>query len=156
LPTSDPRTRWQQWAYSPDGTRIAYPDGGQDGGLSGTRIAVAAADGSSRKVLVATRGGDPRWSPTGDRIAFVGSGSSGRDELGLVDVASGTVVTLAVASGKAESIGLSGFSASGDEVLFSRSDTDLNTLSLWSVGTDGSEPRLLVAGTDSGEWRPAS
>jgi hypothetical protein len=49
-----------------------------------------------------------------------------------------------------------GFSPQGDRVLFARSDFDRNgdeaVGSLWSVGVDGSDALVVVAGTTDGEW----
>ena len=41
-------------------------------------------------------------------------------------------------------------SPEGDRVLFSKIED--GEPSLWSIGVDGSDPRLLVAGTTQGEW----
>lgn len=44
-----------------------------------------------------------------------------------------------------------GFSPQGDLILFRRDDRG-NESSLWSIGVDGSDARLVVAGTWQGEW----
>lgn len=145
LPADDPRAHFF-WAYSPDGTRVVYGTPGVTGGPL-----VLAADGSLQRVLV-PHGDDPRWSPAGDRIAFVGKGPSGEDELQVVDVASGTVTTLA-SSGATDHLKPIGFAPEGDRILFARSDADSVGTGLWSVDADGSDPRLLVAGTGWGDWQ---
>ena len=154
LSSDDPRSQWP-FVYSPDGADIAY--------ISEDGLVVAAADGSQSRVLV-PNGTDqpagfwfgPVWSPTGDRIAFVsltgrGSADAGRGgELAVVDVANGTVVSLADLGDHADGAMLR-FSPEGDQVLFTKADADGS--SLWSVGTDGSEPHQLVAGADWGDWQ---
>jgi Tol biopolymer transport system component len=49
------------------------------------------------------------------------------------------------------SLGVIEFSPQGDRILFSRTE-EKGKRSLWSVGVDGSGPRLLVAGTMDGDW----
>jgi hypothetical protein len=43
------------------------------------------------------------------------------------------------------------FSPRGDRILFSKSE-DRGADSLWSIGVDGSDARLVVTGTISGDW----
>ena len=52
------------------------------------------------------------------------------------------------------SLGVIGFSPEGDRILFSRTGRagEAGKSSLWSIGVDGSDPRLVVAGTMDGEW----
>lgn len=46
-----------------------------------------------------------------------------------------------------------GFSPQGDRILFSRTeDRGAGESSLWSIGVDGSDARLVVAGTTFGDW----
>ena len=148
----DPRAR-EQWAYSPDKTRVAFVTAASNGSGS---LTVADADGSHDRVLVAdgvTVGGlRPMWSPTGDRIAFNGGPAlTEPDEIRIVDVAGGKVTSLAAVRGVGASHLLS-FSADGDRVLFWQADTaDIH--SLWTVDTDGSGARLLVHGADWGDWQ---
>jgi Tol biopolymer transport system component len=153
LPANDPRSHWFV-TYSPDGARVAYVATGALGSLF-----VAAADGSQARMLVAGGVESAVWSPTSDRIAFdaptggwmtnVGPAT----ELRVVDVASGKVTTLTAVNG-ARSDNVIRFSATGDRVLFSRTGAD--GVSLWSVNADGSNPHVLVRGTDWGDWQPLS
>jgi Tol biopolymer transport system component len=121
-------------------------------------VVVAEADGSEDRVLIAEGAAygyevSLVWSPTGDRIAFHGGpiGEPYRlaDEILVVDVASGSVTSLASARGD-ESIWVLAFSRDGDRILFAR----LGEPALWSVNADGSDARLLVTGTGWGDWQP--
>jgi Tol biopolymer transport system component len=131
-------------AFSPDGTQVAYTWTGQ--------LTVASADGSQHRVLGSTRASSARWAPTGDRIAFVGAGPSGQDELDVVEVATGLVTSLA-SSTPTDHLDVIGFAPAGDRILFSRSNTNFNGTGLWSIGVDGSAAKLLVAGTNWGDWQ---
>jgi Tol biopolymer transport system component len=118
LPPDDPRSQWNA-RYSPDGTDVAFIS--QDG------LAVADADGSHSRVLVpgALAGWyqGPVWSPTGDRIVFASRSDGGPTELRVVDVASGTVVSLADMRATADFPGfVIRFSPEGDQVLFARAN----------------------------------
>ena len=95
----------------------------------------------------------PLWSPTGDRIAFSWTDDPHDDssgpythELRVLDLASGTVTTLASERGT-DPLGGIAFSPEGDRILFSRADA------LWSVKADGSDAQLLVSGTRWGDWQ---
>jgi Tol biopolymer transport system component len=165
VPANDPRSHWDA-AYSRDWSRIAfiaYPDS--------PSLVIAKADGTELRVLAGAVSGlngpghgpayeRPVVSPTGDRVAFIWSPdfydqtlnqSVGIYELRVVDVASGTVTTLASASG-AFPLAPMRFSPEGDRILFSRREAN-NVTSLWSVQTDGSDARLLVPGSEWGDWR---
>lgn len=148
LPADDPRSHLQ-WAYSPDGARVAY--------VTAESLVVAAADGTQARVLIpsgVTSGGLTfAWSPTGDRIAFdAGPFASAPNELQVVDVATGTVTSLATAVG-AGSLQVIRFSPGGDRILFARTDANSAGTSLWSVDPDGSHSQLLVTGTGWGDWQ---
>ena len=147
LPATDPRSQWLA-TYSPDGARIAYIS-------NAVSLNVAEADGSRARVLVPEGAWDPVWSPTGDRIAFDVQRMShffAPTEIRMVDVASGTVMSVA-GMGGTDVLGVIGFSSDGDRILFSRTDAG-GVSSLWSVRADGSDPRLLVTGAYWGAWQP--
>ena len=155
LPANDPRSHWFV-TYSPDGARVAYVATGALGSLF-----VAAADGSQARALTSDGVEGLVWSPAGDRIAFdaqmVGVSSNGgrpASELRVVDVASGTVTSLAGMRGN-ESISVLSFSPDGDRILFSRTNTNDGS-SLWSINVDGSDPHRLVTGSGWGDWQPLS
>jgi Tol biopolymer transport system component len=147
LPSDDPRSF--DAAYSPDGSRVAYATHGS--------LVVAAADGShAREVVVARRLEDPVWSPSGDRIAFIAETGEFVSELRVIDLATGTVTSLA-GMGGSDLISVIEFSPKGDRILFSRTeDRSLGVSSLWSIHADGSHPRRLVSGTAWGDWLSTS
>ena len=147
---------WWHVAYSPDGSQVAYSTGA--GGGVGP-LMVARSDGSEPREVFRDVYGTAAWSPTGELIA-VTAGAPGDPEafsnqLIVVDAATGSATVLF--EGERRTIlGVIGFSPQGDRVLFARSDFDRNreegTGSLWSVGVDGSDARVVVAGTTDGEW----
>jgi Tol biopolymer transport system component len=95
------------------------------------------------------------WSATGDRIA-VATRVHGSDWVGVVDVATGSVRLLTEGERGASLLAI-GFSPRGNRILFSSSPRNASRTSessLWSVGVDGSDARLVVDGTIDGEWRP--
>lgn len=134
--------------YSPDGSLVAYSD------LGGLGLRVARSDGSEPRTLFnrGTYGGDwgHAWSPSGDRIAFTTSGRGPRwTELRVVDVATGSV-TLVTEEERGTNLTVIGFSPQGDRILLRRDRGDEH--SLWSIGVDGSDPRVVVAGAWQGHW----
>jgi Tol biopolymer transport system component len=143
LSSLDPRSkRW--WAYSPDGARAAY--------VSIEELVVAAADGSQRRVLISGGVTSMASSPTVDRIAFTEHDLLSPDRLQVVDVASGMVTSLAVASGT-DILDVIGFSPGGDRILFATTDANGVGTSLSSVDADGSDSHVLVRGTGDGDWQ---
>ena len=148
LPAEDPRSHWNV-EYSPDGAQVAFIDGDS--------LVIGGADGSGSRVVASGLElwayHAPLWSPTGDRIAFSWTDDPHDDssgpythELRVLDLASGTVTTLASERGT-DPLGGIAFLPEGDRILFSRADA------LWSVKTDGSDARLLVSGTSWGDWQ---
>ena len=91
-------------------------------------------------------GGAPN-DPAGDADGFDIGVDHGALKLARTD-GSGSV-TLVAAQRGTELEGLM-VSPEGDRVLFSKIED--GEPSLWSIGVDGSDPRLLVAGTTQGEW----
>ena len=163
VPEGDPRSN-ATTAYSPDGTRVAYLKSEVDSNFEALplTVVVAEADGSQERVLVPAEvawGYEVSlvWSPTGDRIAFHGGPLElAPDGIRVVDVASGSVTSVAKARA-GEFLYVLAFSPDGDRILFARRDaTTYEEASLWSVNSDGSDPRLLVTGTGWGDWQPLS
>ena len=137
-------------AYSPDGSHVAYHDH--------RSLVVAEADGSNPQRHGLDIGQEevkrvalfPLWSPTGDRIAFVSFVSSDA-QLRVLDVATGTTVTLLVES--SDYLSLIDFSPEGDRILFSRTnESGAGRSALWSINADGSDLRRLISGTAWGDW----
>jgi Tol biopolymer transport system component len=130
--------------FSPDGSRVAYNTRGS--------LVVAEADGSNPQEMFGDGAGRPIWSSAGDRIAFT---SASAQQLHVVDVATGTLTLVAHAETESEVLGVLDFSPQGDEILFSRLEPAVVS-SLWSVHTDGSDPRQLLAGVGWADWQPES
>ena len=165
VPDGDPRSH-REVGYSRDGASTAFIDYPHSASL-----VIANANGTDIRVLAGAWGGggyglgqgeayrNPVVSPTGDRVAYTWSPAyidpSTADltyELRVVDVASGTVRTLASASGAFVPLAAVRFSPEGDRILFSRTDASGIT-SLWSVRVDGSDARLLVPRSGWGDWQ---
>jgi Tol biopolymer transport system component len=165
VPADDPRSHLA--TFSDDATRVAFVTY-----VSSDSLVVAQADGTPIRTLIGGQNGsngpivgdaygDPLLSPSGDRVAFVASSGGpyyqgGQQaaqtyELRVLDVASGTVTSLASATGI--SVSLITFSPEGDRILFSKTDAN-DATSLWRVQTDGSGTQLLVPGTSWGDWQP--
>lgn len=137
-----------QATYSPDGTRVAV--------VTGNSITVLDAEGSLVSEVDRRLEGVEAWSPDGEHF-----GSLSHGELNVVDAASGTVTVLPAATaaldGGDEILGIRGFSPHGDRILYEtgyETGDRIIATALWSIGVDGSDPRLVVAGTTEGDWRP--
>lgn len=136
---------WDRAAYSPDGSQVAYIDH--------RSLTVARSDGSYPRTLFEGRAWNPTWSPTGEQIAFTQyAARRSPDEVHLLDVATGSVTRL-TESEPGWTLRIIGFSPQGDRILFSNTDDrGEGESSLWSVGVDGSDARVVVAGTMWGDW----
>ena len=135
--------------FSPDGSRMAA-------NVAGT-IFVANADGTDpRAVVPGPGGGGPLmiWSPTGTQLAYVVWSDVAGTEMNIrvVDIASGTDRAVVTGLPNVNGPGLLGWSPDGDRLLFAGLDQPGS--SLWSINADGTDRRLLVDGTGSGEWQP--
>ena len=164
LPRSDPRQRLEdgRWlampAYSPDGQRVVL--------IEADLLVTVAADGSSERVLVDYEPRadveSPRWSPTGENIAYLESRALTFDEadnspgerswtLRIVDAETGTITASApIASGRIY-LDLAGFSPEGD-VLLTVDDEGDGGSTLWLVNADGSNARVIVPGAYHVGW----
>jgi Tol biopolymer transport system component len=142
-----PALRYSMISYSPDGSRVAYVDRDMS-------LVVAAADGSDPRQVEERWVLDPVWSPTGDRIAFIYSEEKDvyrSNELRVLDVATGEVTPL-VGTGRSQDIWNIQFSPEGDRIVFVGWHPAGEPWGLWSVGVDGSDARLVIAGTAQGAW----
>jgi Tol biopolymer transport system component len=143
-----------QATYSPDGTRVAV--------VTGNSITVLDAEGALVSEVDGRLDGVEAWSPDGEHFASLSHG-----ELNVVDAASGTVTVLpeatAALDGGDEILGIRGFSPQGDRILYATGDGACRTVgcghagaegrvALYSIGVDGSDARLVVAGTWEGDW----
>ena len=139
------RLRSARGTPSPDGSRTAY--------ATRKALVVAEADGSNPQMVFDNGAWNPVWSTTGDRIAFMTQmRGSGGVQLRVLDVATGTVTSLAEAGGS-DQLEVIDFSPEGDRILFARADGRIGVGSLWSVNADYSDaPRRLVAVTSWGDW----
>jgi Tol biopolymer transport system component len=159
----DPRSH-RTATWSGDRTLVAWADFPASAGVTaGTSwsLMVAEADGSRSREVVSTplwsdgvAPGDLLMSPAGDGVVF--RAGDAPDEFRMVDLVTGLDAPLAHAGlvgGPGDGLQAIEFSPEGDRVLFTAWSRD-GTGSLWSVGADGSDPRLLVAGATDGGWRP--
>jgi Tol biopolymer transport system component len=149
--------------YGVDGarqTQLTMPRGSTG---SGDRDPMWTLDGTSLvvdNVELPLDGGTPRrlpgdaetYSPAGDSPD--GSHYAYVDHRSLMVArsdGSGSVTLLTV--GRGTFLGAIGYSPQGNRILFSRiEDRGRGESSLWSIGVDGSDARLVVAGTTQGEW----
>lgn len=134
---------------SPDGTRVAV--------VGEHSTVITDADGVQVSEVDMPLARFPVWSPDGDRLAS----ESRRGELVVVDVASGEATVLLEARTPLPEFsflnGINGFSPQGDRILytaFGRGSGGAGYTSLYSIGVDGSDARLLVDGAMQGQWRP--
>jgi hypothetical protein len=140
--------------WSPDGTKLAFV--GPPVGDYYSQIYVMNVDGSNQRPI--GRGVDPEWSPEGSKLAF----SFGGLYLMNPDGSNRTQIT----APKNPSAGLSDYdsepawSPDGMRILFIRSvgcdlDEDCESITLWTVNADGSNPaKLADIATDGLAWSP--
>lgn len=132
-------------AYSPDGSVRGIVDEGT--------LVLEETDTPDAQKVGPTAFWKLAWSPDGKLVAFerftdIIEGNP--TELLVRDVATGadTSILNVTPSGHLHVIE---FSADGDRILFTRADADGDPRSLWSIGADGSDLRLLIEGPDV-EW----
>ncbi len=106
-------------SLSPDGKRVVF----QQATDTGLRVLVAAVDGSNQRPLTRC-GGEPLWSPTGDKIACLGTGSMSSALL-LVSLRTGTATTLISPVGPSVGVRWGASSVGRRTANTSRSSTDV-------------------------------
>jgi Tol biopolymer transport system component len=142
-------------AWAPNGRRIAFAEDPQMDGMAGSsRIVVANADGSGRRVLV-DQASDPAWSPNGSQIAYVAYPSR-LSETGSIVVANadGSGVRHITAAAGPES--RPAWAPGGRRIAFTRLVGGKSTVVV--ARADGSGERVAVgprgAGAVDPAWRP--
>jgi TolB protein len=141
--------------WTPNSRRVAFAeDVAMESGRAGTsRIVVANADGTGRRVLV-SQASDPAWSRSGSKIAYVGYPSR-LSETGSIMVANadGSGAHHITAAAAPES--WPSWSPGGKKIAFTRLTGGKSTI----VVADGDRERVAVGARGYGAadpaWRPA-
>jgi Tol biopolymer transport system component len=125
--------------YSPDGTHVAY--GGCESNSSTCGVFVIGADGGVPRHLTTDAGGNPDYSPRGDRLVYHAGVGDGRIQIFIVN-ADGTG-RKQLTSGKGND-GQPVWSRDGTRIFY-RSDQDGTEWAIYVMNADGSGKRKLVS-----------
>ena len=133
-------------APSPDGTRVAYIHQTGDDEPGGELRVLDIASGQSRRLVdpaaVTPRFADeagnvdwPRWSPTGDRVAFLKASFAGGGFLSAADADTGALTTPAQPLFADERYA---WSSDGTRIVWAggRSDVSPVDVNIWAVGAE--------------------
>ena len=144
--------------WSPVGDRIAYA---LTRDITSELWVVDPTTGVAM-MLAAAQGTEPiqptNFSPAGDRLFFLQADENGDESLwsAASDGSGGSTLGAGLSTWGAGSVEPFGFSPQGDRILLGITDDPdgdpASNRSLWSVNTDGSGARMLVAGVDWGVW----
>lgn len=143
ITSSSDRYLEREYAISPDGDRVVFVAGDEDGL---PYLTVAGVDGSHPRVLVEERASAPAWSPDGSMVSFIRDGTT----IAVVDVGTGRIDELA----RARQVWLPSFALDGRAILFTRSMRSGRDLGLWSVPVDGGAPTLVRTRAAFGAYSP--
>ncbi len=126
-------------AFSPDGKQIAY--GGCLTGSSTCGIFVISASGSGPRVVTSDYGGNPHWSPRGDKIVYHAGVGDGRVQVFVVnaDGSGKKQLTSSVKGNDGQPI----WSRDGTRIFY-RSDQDGTEWAVYVMNADGSGKKKLV------------
>lgn len=127
--------------YSPDGKQIAY--GGCESNSSTCGIFVIGADGGVPRHLTTDAGGNPDYSPKGDKIVYHTGVGDGRVQVFIVN--SDGTGRKQLTSGKGND-GQPVWSRDGTHIFY-RSDQDGTEWAIYVMNPDGSGRRKLVSPT---------
>lgn len=132
-------------AWSPDGTQIAFDDELRDGTSDNGGIYLVPSAGGEIRHL--SDGFEPSWSPDGSKIAARINVDATHRAITATDVTSGE--STVVISGGEQGFSLPSWSPDGYRIAYSYISLGMSARAIWSVGSDGTEPRKIVSkGTD--------
>jgi Tol biopolymer transport system component len=135
-------------SWSPDGEKIAFARGGDEGG-----IYVMNADGSDETRLT-TDGLYPSWSPDGEKIAFASErDEDGNSEIYVMNADDGSDVTRLTDSDGRDTT--PSWSPDGEKIAFASERDEEGNLGIYVMNADdGSDvTRLTTDGSDP-SWSP--
>jgi Tol biopolymer transport system component len=137
----------QPFAWSPDGSRIAYVDAVE----GGNQLRVVNLDGSNDTKLADYPGPSvaPTWSPDGASLAYAAHGK-GLTRIQVLDLSSGTVTTVRRIPDEVETLA---WSPDGSRVAFDRRSKERDSVVV--MRADGSDPKpIALGGANTGPGVP--
>ena len=141
--------------WAPDSRRIAFAEEIAMDSSGSSRIVVANADGTGRRVLLG-QASDPAWSPNGSKIAYV-SYPSRFAETGSIVVANADASGAHHITAAAAPESRPAWSPGGQRIAFTRRTGGKSTIVV--ARAEGGGERVAVGARGSGAvnpaWRPA-